>query len=108
MGLELDQEFLSAVTPLMGALGGFEKPKSHDVEGRRNLFSSFSTPMAPISVPEGVAHTIPRVSASDGYQQPVYHFKREGSIDSKPGPAVVHVHGVGFILGTPEYCIERL
>lgn len=106
MSLPLDQEFAAAIAPFAGAMANMPKPALHDVEARRQILSSFAI-AAPPEIPSEIDHEILSVAAADGYKIPIWKFKNKSS--AKPGPALLHIHGGGFIslspaMNAPQLC----
>ncbi|EMD97942.1 hypothetical protein COCC4DRAFT_155354 [Bipolaris maydis ATCC 48331] len=97
MGLDIDGDFITAAAPLLSAMAGFQKPKLHDIEGRRKMLSNASMSSNQKEI-EGVKLEKHSISASDGHQLWIYHYKREDTMNQlSPQPAIVHLHGGGLI-----------
>ncbi|CEJ87828.1 hypothetical protein VHEMI04526 [[Torrubiella] hemipterigena] len=106
MGLPLDEEFAAASAPFLQAITNVPKPATHDVEARRQLLASFATGSAP-EIPPEIEHEILSVVAADGYKIPVWRFKKK-TASTNPGPAVLHIHGGGFISLSPAMNVPQL
>ncbi|UPK92274.1 hypothetical protein LCI18_003209 [Fusarium solani-melongenae] len=107
MVLEVDQEFIAAIGPLLESQKDVVKPKLHDIEGRRARYAAMQAP--PPIIPDDVIFEIVKIPTEDGYQLLVYHYKkRDAASLDKPSAAVLHAHGGGLITLTPEISIERL
>jgi acetyl esterase/lipase len=50
--------------------------------------------------PEDVERTIHQVKAPDGVQIDIYEFRKTTISRESPGPAILHCHGGGMILGS--------
>ncbi|EUC43523.1 hypothetical protein COCMIDRAFT_100587 [Bipolaris oryzae ATCC 44560] len=97
MGLKMDNNFVAAMAPVLSAMTGLQKPGLHDIEGRRKIFA-FGNAAAFEEGAEGLRLEKHTISASDGYQLSVYHYKKDVTIDqASPAPAIVHFHGGGLI-----------
>ncbi|KAJ3544355.1 hypothetical protein NM208_g3096 [Fusarium decemcellulare] len=107
MGLQVDQEFVAAIAPLLQSQKDAPKPKLHDIEGRRARYAGIKGP--PPVVPEDVIFEIVKIPTEDGYQLPIYQYrKRDSDSSGILSAAVIHAHGGGLITLTPEISIERL
>ncbi|KAK3191491.1 hypothetical protein K4F52_002306 [Lecanicillium sp. MT-2017a] len=113
MVLELDKEIAAAVAQL-GDMSKFPKPAVHDIEGRRQLLAGLVNPNAD-SANENVLEETILATAEDGHEVPVLRFKVKGGGSSDaPGPAVLHMHGGGYIalrasinnVGNRAYALE--
>ncbi|EDU42300.1 esterase/lipase [Pyrenophora tritici-repentis] len=96
MVLNIDQEFLAAVSPMLGTLAGVQKPGLHDVKGRREFFARMNSNRNP-QVAKGVELKIYHIPTPDGYQLPIYHFRVHPKEEATKNPAVFHIHGGGLI-----------
>lgn len=106
MSLQLDKEFAAAIAPFAGAMANIPKPALHDVEARRQILSSFAS-ASPPEIPSEIDHEVVSITAADGYKIPIWRFRNKSS--EKPGPAVLHIHGGGFIslspaMNAPQMC----
>ncbi len=105
MALKYDPEFLQAFAPLIPQLAGETRPAVHDVATRRANSGRFQFFIDKLPDAPDVETTIHHVEAADGHQIPVYSFIKKTSTDShsqNPGPAILHCHGGGMILGSVE------
>jgi acetyl esterase/lipase len=69
----------------------------HDVKARRARMEAFVAGSRP-DLPEDVEQTIYHVKGSDGYGVPVYHLRKKDALPgSGPTPAILHMHGGGYI-----------
>ncbi|KAM5349244.1 hypothetical protein ACJ41O_005751 [Fusarium nematophilum] len=107
MSLKVDEEFFAALGPLFQSQAHYPKPGLHNIEGRRARYAAMKAP--PPKVPLDVTFEIVHIPTDDGFQLPVYHFKRQdvGSAEA-PSPAVIHAHGGGLIALSPEISVQRL
>ena len=109
MPLQYDPELAQIVEPFLRNLGGFPRQKLHDVEGRRAMLANmFPQTTAPPSIPEDIEQIIHHVRASDEHEIAIYHIRKKTSSDRKPGPAIVHIHGGGYISLTAMSSINLL
>lgn len=98
MPLQYDREFAQCVEPLLRNMGGFTRPKLHDIKGRRAMLANmFPQTQAPPSIPDDVEQIVHHVRATDEHEIAIYHIRKKTPSDRKPGPAIVHTHGGGFI-----------
>ncbi|KAM3447827.1 hypothetical protein MY3296_008347 [Beauveria thailandica] len=106
MGLSLDKEFADMIAPAWHMLNK-PKPQIHDVQGRRLAMASFTDAGTPEPLPDGTAQEILSVPAEDGFGIPLWRVYRKpnaGPAGNRPGPAVLYMHGGGFVaLGVETY-----
>jgi acetyl esterase/lipase len=103
MSLKYDPEFFKAFEPMLGVMAAFPKPAVHDVEGRRKTLETGLAALVdnmPFPAPdvEQGEHTI---TTASGASIKVLSFVKKGASTSA-GPAILHCHGGGMILGTAE------
>ncbi|KAM3511428.1 hypothetical protein MY11210_004920 [Beauveria gryllotalpidicola] len=99
MGLCLDNEFAAMIAPVRHILSK-PKPEIHDVQGRRLAMASLTEAGTPAPLPEGTAQEILSVPAEDSFGIPLWRvFRKPGAepTDNRPGPAVLYMHGGGFV-----------
>jgi acetyl esterase/lipase len=107
MSLVIDKEFAEAVGPFLQGLAHVEKPKLHDVQGRRAIYGAIKGPEP--QIPDTVAFEISTIPRKDGSSLPVHHFKpRTHNASAAPTAAVIHFHGGGLIALHPGIATERL
>ncbi|KAF7540492.1 hypothetical protein G7054_g1354 [Neopestalotiopsis clavispora] len=107
MSLRVDQEFIQALGPFFQSQQGIAKLPLHDVEGRRARYAAIKGP--PPRIPGDVSFEIIHIPTKDGFQLPIYHFKKINSNSSKQfSAAVLHAHGGGLISLSPTISIQRL
>lgn len=100
MPLTFDAEYFRAVEPLLPALMAAPKPEIGDIASRRSgvegLFKALFH-----AVPDvlDVERSIYYAQAQDGFEVPIHRFARKSiaSESSTPVPAIVHIHGGGYI-----------
>lgn len=108
MVLQMDAEFAASVAPLLPALQQMPKPEVHDVHTRRAILASFAKKS---EVPADITQEIHHVDTPDGFKLPVWHLRRKEEVSqdsSGQGPAVLHIHGGGFISLSPEIMVAGL
>lgn len=99
MQLQMDNEFASTIAPLMPTLQSLPKPQVHDVNTRRKILASFA---GKTEISDGVSQNIHHVTTPDGFSLPIWHFRTtEKKSTNNMGPAVLHIHGGGFISLSP-------
>ncbi len=102
MPLKFDPEYFEAFKPLIPILSAAPQPALHDIEGRRKGFEAgltLLTEMMPWDAPD-VEQQEHKFTTSAGNELSIYSFIKKGSSGSSPGPAILHCHGGGMILGT--------
>ncbi|OAA78568.1 esterase/lipase [Akanthomyces lecanii RCEF 1005] len=102
MVLSLDTELAAAVAPFLSSLSNMPKPAVHDIQTRRQnlaVFTNHATSPPP-PIPDGVEQKILSVTAQDGHVIPLWRIARKPDTvptQNTPGPAVLFMHGGGFI-----------
>lgn len=109
MPLQYDAEFAQLAEPILRQAQGFTKPKLHDVEGRRSMLANMfpqitKTPVIPDDIEQIVHHA----RAPDQHEIAIYHIRKKSSAEQSAGPAVVHMHGGGYIALTATVGIEMM
>lgn len=107
MPLQYDPEFLSVFGPLVPRINALPKGHVHDVERRRAQASTVKALFEPYPDFPAVEEDLHHVTALDGYQIPVRSFQTRQK-DQAPGPAILHFHGGGMIMGSVEASRRRL
>lgn len=102
MRLQYDPEFLAEAGPMLQQLAQFKKPALHDVNTRRAVTASMTKTLPPI--PDDMERLIHHVTCEDGYQVPVHHFRRRNQPSQAGEPAILHIHGGGYISLSAEQC----
>ncbi|KAJ5179931.1 hypothetical protein N7492_003141 [Penicillium capsulatum] len=102
MPLQYDPEFRQEAEPLLLQRAGIPKPALHDVATRRAMMAAMTISLPPL--PDGIKKLEYLVPTKDGNQVPVYHFRRRGESENEREPAVIHIHGGGFIALSAEQC----
>lgn len=109
MPLKYDPEFAQLAEPLLRGMEGLEKPKLHDVEGRRAMLANmFPQTTAPPRIPDDVEQIVHHARASDQHEIAIYHFRKKTASERTPGPAIIHIHGGGYIALTVMSSIGSL
>ncbi|KAJ4188267.1 hypothetical protein NW767_011928 [Fusarium falciforme] len=95
MPLEYDPEWLSLAGPKLKLQG--EILPVGDVETRRSRYAQLFAGHS-FTLPEDIELQVHKVAASGGYQVSIYHLSKKGApLSSGSTPAVLHIHGGGFI-----------
>lgn len=102
MSLQYHPEFLKEAGPVLQQLAQAPKPPLHDVTTRRALMAAMTSDLPPL--PEDVERLVHHVATSDGHQVMVYHFRKRSAARDDEKPAIVHIHGGGYISLTAEQC----
>lgn len=102
MPLQLDPEFAEAAGPILQQLGQLGKPAVHDVAARRRLMAAVTQQAPKTPLPDDVEHLVYYAPTPSGdFQVPIHHYRKKqgpvGPDKDMKAPAVVHVHGGGFI-----------
>ncbi|KAM0426578.1 hypothetical protein ACHAPT_008270 [Fusarium lateritium] len=107
-GLRFDPEYQKAIEPFLNAP---QPPKqSKDIHGiRANLNMIMNTVQAQLPPPPAVPQTVFTVKGHDGADIKVTRFASEAVSKSEtPTPAVVYLHGGGFIANSVEIFVPRI
>lgn len=106
MGLQINKEFVATLTPLMPTLETLPTARVHDIRARRELLASF---VGKMGVHPGVFQIIHHVKTPHGYLLPIWHLSaKKTEQSSAKEPAVVHMHGGGFISLSPAVMVTWL
>ncbi|OAA34052.1 esterase/lipase [Cordyceps fumosorosea ARSEF 2679] len=100
MGLTLDAEFASAIAPIRASFANLPKAAIHDVQARRHNLAVLADNGLPPPIPAGVKQDMLSVTAKDGYNIPLWQIARKfdtSPVEKNPKPAVLYMHGGGFI-----------
>ncbi|KAF5025395.1 hypothetical protein F66182_2497 [Fusarium sp. NRRL 66182] len=106
MSLKHDPEWFSLAGPGLEGYRGVLP--AHDVKTRRskidNLFRNASyTP------PEDIGIEVYETPSFDGHQVAIYHvFKKQAAQSSEPGPALVFMHGGGYISVSAKQALSSI
>lgn len=102
MPLSYEPEFAKAAAPILSAASAVPAPALHDIQTRRaNTLAFFTGLWANFPEAAGVEQTVYQVKSYDGQFISVHRFWKKDS-HTAPGPAVLHCHGGGTILGDVE------
>ncbi|BCR91441.1 alpha/beta hydrolase [Aspergillus chevalieri] len=108
MPLQYDPEFAELAAPVLQLVSQAERPAIHDIDTRRANLDAFSSQAtATAQIPNDVEQIVHYARTADNHDVPMLHFRRKNTLPSGPGPAIVHMHGGGFIalsaaIGTPS------
>ncbi|KAJ5668661.1 hypothetical protein N7462_009731 [Penicillium macrosclerotiorum] len=102
MPLQYDPEFLEEAGPVLQQLAQTQQPALHDVTTRRGMMAAMCKELPPL--PEGIEKLVHRVPTADGHEVVIYHFRRQNAHRETGAPAIVHIHGGGYISLTAEQC----
>ncbi|KAJ5613342.1 hypothetical protein N7510_006536 [Penicillium lagena] len=95
MTLQYDPEFASLAGPALQQLAQTPRPAVHDIATRRAMMEAMTNEN--FELPNNVEKITHHVPAPDGHQVTVYHFRLRREIREAREPAIVHIHGGGFI-----------
>ena len=94
-----DAEYLKAIEPMLPFLQAPPPATSPDIQQRREEAKVvFAGMAAAIPMPDDVESSTHYTVAADGAKLAIYEFRKQGLSDS-PGPAILHCHGGGMIVG---------
>ncbi|OAP53715.1 triacylglycerol lipase [Fonsecaea erecta] len=100
MPLSVDPEYYEAVAPLLPAVATLPKPGLHDVQTHRERgVAELGLLMSRVALAKDVDQSVHEVEAADEFKIPVYRFAAK-TTRSALGPAILHCHGGGMILGS--------
>lgn len=102
MSLQYDPDFYEEAKALLLQCEKSPKPALHDVATRRAMMAAMTRPLP--SMPKDIEKLDHLVPTTDGHQLPVYHFRRRGDSQLCGEPAIIHIHGGGFIALGAEQC----
>ncbi|KAJ5083892.1 hypothetical protein NUU61_008471 [Penicillium alfredii] len=102
MSLQYDPEFAKEAAPILQRLAISDKPDLHDITTRRAMMTAMTSKLPPL--PDNLEQLIHRVPAPDGHLVTVYHFRARREPCEHREPAIVHIHGGGFISLSAEQC----
>ncbi|KAJ6126352.1 hypothetical protein N7523_001964 [Penicillium sp. IBT 18751x] len=102
MSLNYDPEFLEEAAPALQQFAQAEQPALHDVMTRRSVMAALTTPL--VSLPDDLEIIIHRVPTKDRHEVTVYHFRRKQAHCESGKPAVIHIHGGGYISLSAQAC----
>ncbi|KAE8370122.1 alpha/beta hydrolase fold-domain-containing protein [Aspergillus caelatus] len=102
MPLQIDPEFAEAAGPILQQLGQLAKPAVHDVAARRHLMAAVTQQSPKTPIPDDMEHLVYYAPTPSGdFEVPIHHYRKKrgpvGPDKDMKAPAVVHVHGGGFI-----------
>ena len=102
MSLQYDTEFAKEAAPILQQLAQAPKLALHDVATRRTMLGAMMSEK--FSLPDDVEHVVHSVAAPDGCTIPVYHFRKKLPPREGGEPAIVHIHGGGYIALSAAGC----
>lgn len=109
MSLQYDTEFAQLAEPVLRRAAGFTKPEVHDVEGRRALLANvFPQTTSTPAIPDDIEQITYHIRVDDQHTIAVYHIRKKSEEERSPGPAIVHIHGGGYIALTAASCIGMM
>ncbi|KAF9730197.1 hypothetical protein PMIN04_012138 [Paraphaeosphaeria minitans] len=102
MSPDYDREFYKAFEPLIPLVKARPKLQLEDIESNRaKREGGVAAFLEALPDYPDVEQTVYHVEAADGYRIPVHCFSKNESL-SGPGPAIIHLHGGGMILGSAQ------
>lgn len=109
MPFTYDPAYFQALEPLLSRLS--ERPRLATVQdivpSRKGREGSIAALYAAWSDSPDVSHAVYYVQAADGHQVPIHAFTKQRTF-SDPGPAALHYHGGGMIVGSVELFAKPL
>ncbi|KAH8592653.1 Alpha/Beta hydrolase protein [Bisporella sp. PMI_857] len=108
MPLQFDPEYRKTIEPLIAMMSLAPKFPAHDVVSRRaSAEGGFGALLASIPSPDDVEEIHHKITAKDGYSVSVYQYEKK-TASTSPGPAILHCHGGGMILGDVKMFAKML
>ncbi|EXJ84029.1 hypothetical protein A1O3_04696 [Capronia epimyces CBS 606.96] len=101
MPLSVDPDFQTAWGPIASAMASVPKVAVHDVATKRARFDA-AMPAFVSLIPDSpdVETAVFQVDSYDGAKISVHGFTKKSVDALSPGPAILHVHGGGMIVGS--------
>jgi acetyl esterase/lipase len=100
MPYKFDPEVAEAMAPMMAMQAQAPPVAVHDVETRRKNFDFFlADVIGNMPVAEGVTRKVFKTKTADGHDLEMTWFSPTDA-PASPGPALLHTHGGGMILGS--------
>lgn len=98
MFLQYDPEFAELAAPVLQLLSQAKRPAIHDIGTRRANLQAFTNQAAQTAqIPDDVEQIVHYARTLDNHDVPVLHFRKKSTLPPGLGPAIVHMHGGGFI-----------
>ncbi|KAF9891530.1 hypothetical protein FE257_003997 [Aspergillus nanangensis] len=108
MPFQFDPEYAKAFEPLLPLLSKRSNLLLYDITSSRNAREQgIAAFYAKLPESPDVQQTLYHVDAADGHQIPVLKFTKTDT-PKPPGPAIIHYHGGGMILGSVELSLRPL
>ncbi|KAH7407182.1 arylesterase/monooxygenase [Cadophora sp. MPI-SDFR-AT-0126] len=108
MSLQLDPEYRKTIEPLIAMISGAPRLAAHDITSRRAGFEAgMGALLGSIPAVDDVEQIHHKTIAKDGHSVSIYQFEKKAT-RSKPGPAILHCHGGGMILGSVKVFASML
>jgi acetyl esterase/lipase len=110
MPLQFDPEYYKAFEPLIPLLANRPELTVQDIQpSRKGREAGIAALHARLPESPDVEQAVYHCEATDGYQIPVHGFtKKDARPGTGPGPAILHFHGGGMILGSAELYAKPL
>lgn len=106
MRLRYDPEWISQADPFLEPLK--EVIPAHDVQRRRAVIAKLYEGRT-FAVPEDLELTTHHARSADGHEVAVYQVsKKANAASTTPGPAVVHIHGGGYIAVNAKQALPQI
>ncbi|KAK2598440.1 hypothetical protein N8I77_011856 [Diaporthe amygdali] len=95
--LRYDPEWYELASPVLESAQMRESLPLHDIEGRRKKIEA-KVKANHFTLPKDIEQTIQYTCSQDGHEVPIYHYRRKSfaTSPSRPGPAIMHIHGGGY------------
>jgi acetyl esterase/lipase len=95
-----DADFYDAIKHLIPLIASSPKPATHDVKGRRDAVEAmYGAFMGNLPKAEGFSQSVHYTKSIDGHDVPIYRLVKDGTATTSMGPALIHAHGGGMIMG---------
>ncbi|KAL4964310.1 Alpha/Beta hydrolase protein [Aspergillus stella-maris] len=103
MPLRYDPEFAAAAGPTVSAMAAALKTLRHDISALRSAIDAMIAPVLSLPPVPGIEVTEHEVPSKDGHRIPIYHIALKDQNYDCPRPAVLYIHGGGFIHGNATH-----
>ncbi|KAF9891866.1 hypothetical protein FE257_003351 [Aspergillus nanangensis] len=102
MPLQYDPEFAQDAAPVLKLLSETPRPAVHDTASRRAALHHLTAQMPTPDLPDDMERIVYHVPAADNHPVPIYHYRKK-QVTGK-APAIVHMHGGGYISLDGDKC----
>ncbi|KAA8644184.1 hypothetical protein EYZ11_010247 [Aspergillus tanneri] len=109
MSLAHDPEFSKAAAWLLSELATTLSPAVHDIQSRRTAITArYAAAFDKLPAAPEVEQSVHRIQSYDGQTINVYRFAKKSPTSVVPGPAILHTHGGGTIVGNVDLSKKAL